>query len=434
MPDLMIPNAILLILLILLAYAWVGYPLILGGLARIARRRPSGSPGSGMPVQARRVSVILAAYNEEDVIRGRLKNLVAAGGASAATTSGFNIHLGLDACTDGTAAIAREFASSHPFVYVHEFIERRGKAAVLKDLARIAGCGEKRSGGPSAARERNEDASHSDFLIFTDANTHFAADAIDRLLGHFDHPEVGGVCGRLVFVKPGGDMAGPVGQAKADEGFYWEWETRLKTAESAVDSCLGANGAIYAIRASLFPSDFPDNAVVDDFVIGMKVREQGFRMVYEPEAVAYEEAAPEVGDEWVRRVRIGAGDFQALVLCRRCLLPRYGLFAWMFWSHKVLRWLTPHMILLVVGLAVGGVWTTEGLEMMLSASVLAAMGLFLGLAAVGRMLRGSRGRVLALFRLCDYFLIMQAAIFAGFLRFCRGGLAGAWTRTARTRL
>ena len=101
------------------------------------------------------------------------------------------------------------------------------------------------------------------------------------------------------------------------------------------------------IRTGLFWAEIPDNTIIDDFVIGMKVREQGYRMVYAPTAVAREELPETLDDEWRRRIRIGAGDYQALVLCRKCLLPRYGKFAWMFWSHKVARWFTPHLLLLL---------------------------------------------------------------------------------------
>src|SRR6185503_6079299 len=111
---------------------------------------------------------------------------------------------------------------------------------------------------------------------------------------------------------------------KTDESVYWKFETWLKTRESELDSCLGANGAIYAIRARLFWASIPPNTIIDDFVIGMKVREQGYRMLYEPRAIALEELPPEVAHEWKRRVRIGAGDYQAIRLCRACLSPSFG--------------------------------------------------------------------------------------------------------------
>jgi cellulose synthase/poly-beta-1,6-N-acetylglucosamine synthase-like glycosyltransferase len=179
-----------------------------------------------------------------------------------------------------------------------------------------------------------------------------------------------------------------------------------------------------------------DQTIVDDFVIGMKVREQKHRMVYQSAAVAREEPPAAVEHEWRRRVRIGAGDFQALGLCRKCLSPAYGVFAWMFFSHKVLRWFTPHMgMFLVLGslfLVVGSYGKGVGIVSLAAPLTFLALCLLSVLcAAVGATLR-SRPRSPSLFRLCDYFLTMQAALLVGSLRACRGNLKGHWDRTPRT--
>ena len=440
---------ILVSLLVILAYAWVGYPALLicvAGRARgknfaadcerteggkqidiscrtpwLALRSAATAGRSGVGCESGiEAAILLAAYNEEASILARLENIVECGetgkrqevsGRNAGVYGlPFSIHLGIDACTDRTAEIAKQFAEAHSNIHVHEFKQRRGKIAVLKDLVKSVEGGKwKVDGGRQKTEDRGQRTADgevgvegravnvesekaschvprstsyvpqsfpSHILIFTDANTTFRPDALAKMLAHFDDREVGGVCGRLVFV------------GEEDEGVYWRWETRLKEAESRLDSCLGANGAIYAIRADLFPRDLPVNTIVDDFVIGMKVREQGFRMVYEPDAVA-EEDLPETASEWARRVRIGAGDFQALTLCWRCLLPSYGIFAWTFWSHKVLRWLTPHMMLATVAVSVAGVLRSPlGCSVwILSIAVLSATALFSVCAALGRVVR-----------------------------------------------
>ena len=133
---------------------------------------------------------------------------------------------------------------------------------------------------------------------------------------------------------------------KTEENFYWRLENQLKEWESRLDSCLGVNGGIFAARKSaLF--EFSDNTVVEDFVIGMRVRERDYRVKYIGDAVGYEESPSAVSHEFKRRVRIGAGDYQALSLCWKCLLPRYGWFAFCFWSHKLFRWLTPFCLALI---------------------------------------------------------------------------------------
>jgi cellulose synthase/poly-beta-1,6-N-acetylglucosamine synthase-like glycosyltransferase len=240
------------------------------------------------------------------------------------------------------------------------------------------------------------------------------------LCRHFTDPSVGGVCGKLSFVTPPG--------VKTEEDAYWRFENWLKSRESAVDSCLGANGAIYAIRRELFWRNIPSNTIIDDFVIGMKVREQNFRVIYEPAAEASEELPPSVSDEWRRRVRIGTGNFQALQLCRACLYPSFGSFAWMFWSHKVLRWFTPHLMAAGCALAAVSFLRSGSIP---AATVIAANAAIALAAWLGRMAEDSRHPVLRFSRGIAYFMTMQFAIFAGFCRYFQGNLEGRWERTSR---
>ena len=297
-------------------------------------------------------------------------------------------------------------------IRILDFPVRRGKAATLKALV--------------AAVAAEPDP--PDVLVFSDANTLFEPEAMERLLAPFADPRVGGVCGRLI-------LTDPAGRAQAETG-YWAWENRLKERESRLDSCLGANGAIYAVRRELFWRALPDNAIVDDFVIGMKVRAAGWRMLYEPAAVA-REPAPAPDSEWARRVRIGMGDWQALGLCAECLRPRHGLWAGMFLSHKVLRWLTPHAgLLLLIG--AGGLYADWlGREprsafdpaLWLAAGIVGAVGAGLVCAVLSARPTASR-----FVRKIGHFTRMQMALFVGFLRFVFGSrkrLRGSWARTPR---
>jgi cellulose synthase/poly-beta-1,6-N-acetylglucosamine synthase-like glycosyltransferase len=372
--------------------------------------------------------VLFSAHNEAAVIRQRLENL----DGVDYPRDRMRVLVGIDGGEDKTAEIARRWSETHSYVRVHVSDHNQGKASMLKRLV------------------AQVEPGTAGVLVFTDANTMFAPEALRVLAARFADPKVGGVCGRLVFAgqashPPASPSLHPPSSAprQTDEPVYWDIETRMKMAESGLDSCLGANGAIYAIRAGLFPSDFADNTIVDDFVIGMKVREQGYRMVYETGAIAYEEAPGAVTEEWRRRVRIGAGAYQALVTCRRCLLPRYGVFAWMFWSHKVLRWFTPHLLvgwLTLYGLWLLGVGGSGGETWPIRCgSPFSAGSLALGLPVVIACLAGGIGWLVGTsgwrwavpFRLANYFLVMQAALLVGFVRFCRGDLSGSWRRTAR---
>ncbi|MDA0577556.1 MAG: glycosyltransferase [Verrucomicrobia bacterium] len=387
----------------LCVYAWLVFPLLLRRAARNARPWRTDN-GNG---RAATVGVVLSAHNEAAHIADRIHNLV----AESPSDRPYEVHIGVDASTDDTARAAQRAAAGRTQVQVHVFAERRGKVAVIKDL--VARC-------------------RADILIFTDANTYFAPGAVTALLAPLADPAVGGVCGRLALVEalPAGGLVRAQTDAHTDEGFYWRWETSLKTQESALDSCLGANGAIFAMRRELFWNALPGNTMVDDFVIGMKVREQGARVVYEPEAVAVEEL-PHLSHEWGRRVRIGAGDYQALTLCRRCLLPRYGWFAWCFWSHKVLRWFTPHAVLLMAICAVAALVIGSPCARQLGAVCLAGFGLIAVLALLGAVAGNAPRGWARLPALCLHFVSMQAALFAGFLRYVTGNLTGHWTRTPR---
>jgi len=396
--------SMMLVTAAMLAYAWIAYPLLL--LAGRRGRAITGSPATHTPP----LVLLLSAFNEADVIADRVANLIATDYPDGL----LRVLIGTDGCTDDTAACARKAAAAAPWIEVVAFERNRGKVAVLRDLV--------------ASARRHDDCPQGTLFVFTDANTRFRPDALRLLARHFDNPAVGGVCGRLVFTGSGSDA----------EHTYWNLENVLKARESALDSCLGANGAIYALRPVCFWQEIPPSTIVDDFVIGMKVREAGLRMLYEPDAVA-EEDVPAVRDEWRRRVRIGSGDYQAARLCRACLHPRYGRFAWCFWSHKILRWFTPHLALVMLAAAVlslaFGPRPAACPPLVLAAQAVCTGGLLLLAAALaGRLSRRPAwgGPAWQLCRGVDHFVTMQAALLAGFIRYCRGNLSGSWARTPRT--
>lgn len=377
-----------------LLYSWIFFPAL---LAFVRGRRPGPAAESVPPPT---LAIAVSAYQEENCIADRIRNIQ----GLDYPPENWVAWVGVDGSKDRTGEEAAAAAAGCDSIRVHDFPMNRGKVAVLKDLVARA-----RAATPAP-----------DILVFTDANTNFAPDALRHLCAPFSDPAVGGVCGRLSFIKPDG--------SETEENVYWRIENWLKAKESEIDSCLGANGAIYAIRSSLFWSEIPSNTIIDDFVIGMKVRESNFRMVYEPAAVATETLPFTITDEWKRRVRIGAGDFQALRLCGSCLGPSFGAFAWLFWSHKVLRWFTPHLALAGFLLALAGTLVWQSSTAIL---FLAAYGLF-GIAALLGGRRSSRGGPAAqALRGLHYLAVMNAAVFAGFMRFCRGNLEGRWQRTER---
>ncbi len=432
MPMALALNIILLTHVVLLGYTWGGYHILLALLAKYSNRFGAGVPSSScrsrLSPQAEpqaanfsecaslpQINIIIAAFNEESVIANRIKNLQNIDYPPDKTT----IYIGCDGCTDATVSTAQKTATDDPRFHIIEYKQNCGKVSVLCNLV-------------SKATTNHNTAESGSLLVFSDANTMFAPNAIKKLTQHFVDKNIGGVCGRLAFIKKESNAENP-----AEEGAYWKLETKLKTWESALDSCLGANGAIYAIRPELFWNEIPENTIVDDLVIGMKVREQGFKMIYDPTAIATE-ILPEVGDEWIRRVRIGTGDYQAAVLCKTALHPRFGWFAWAFWSHKIMRWLTPHMTITTI--IISYILTATSLisksftpMALLSYAVAAGLTALLAAGHIGRMLRkqNKKGITAKVCAACDHFITMHAALFIGFIRFCNGNMSGSWKRTPR---
>ncbi len=375
-------------------YAYVVYPAVLFVLAALVQtgrdvyylwhRRERRTHVRSLPP----VSVVIAACNEADVIAATLERLL----SSDYPSEKLQIIVGSDGSSDTTAEVAGCYASRG--VQVLQFMERRGKLAVLNDCVAAA---------------------TGDVLVLTDANTAVEPDALRKLVRHFDQPRIGAVCGELRLTTAEGKPR--------DEGVYWRYEMMLKILENRLNAVLGANGAIYAVRRELWP--MPERELItEDFVIPMKIRAEGWHVVYDPEAMATEEAPASPADEFRRRRRIGAGNWQALWECRRVLLPWKGFIAFSFWSHKVLRWLTPFC--LPMGLAANlflvGVpfWR----------SVLAVQFAFYSAAAVGNVLRRLRLPAGPL-RLPGYFVTINTALGVGMVRGALGLQRAAWQRTAR---
>jgi cellulose synthase/poly-beta-1,6-N-acetylglucosamine synthase-like glycosyltransferase len=277
---------------------------------------------------------------------------------------------------------------------VFHFSERRGKLAVLCDLA---------------------DKTSAEVLVLTDANTMLERTAVRNLVRHFTDPRVGAVSGEEIRVAVPGAETGA-------EALYWRYESAVKILESRLNCSLGGNGAALAVRKSLFNPR--QDLIVEDFQIPLEIRFQGHRVVYDPEAIAVEEIAPTLSAQFGRRVRIGAGNYQTLFRHLDYLNPRHGFLAFSFFSHRVLRWLTP--MLLSVELACSLLLATRPSFAFLAA----AQVFFYLLAAVGYWLKANDKPL----RLCSgpfHFCSMNLALLLGLLRFMKGQQALAWKPTPR---
>jgi cellulose synthase/poly-beta-1,6-N-acetylglucosamine synthase-like glycosyltransferase len=370
-------------------YTYLGYPLFLWILARGSRPRPQAAPGQDSELPS--VSLLIAAYNEEAEIERRLQNAL----AIDYPRDRFEIVIGSDGSSDATAGIVKSYADQG--VRLLDYKERRGKASILNSAIPQL-CGE--------------------IVLLSDANTDYDPQAARRLVRWFQDPRVGAVCGRLILTDPQ--------TGRNADSLYWIYETFLKRCENRLDALLGANGAIYAIRRQQF-APIPIDTIIDDFVIPLlaKIR-TGCSILYDEEALAYEETPADIRAEFHRRSRIGAGGFQSLGLLWPLINPFRGWIALTFLSHKILRWLCPFFLL---GMLISNAALALSVGSLYQYALLGQVS-FYAIAFLAGCAPPGPGFLKPL-RLTTMFANMNIAIFIGFWRWLRGSQSVTWRRTAR---
>ncbi|HYV36022.1 MAG TPA: glycosyltransferase family 2 protein [Gemmataceae bacterium] len=286
-------------------YAYVGYAVILAIVAKLRRREPRRVAG-----HTASVSFVLCGHNEEERIGDRIAELTA-----MLTASGIEgeVIVVSDGSTDHTASIARQVAGAN--VHVIELPHREGKAAALS-----AGCAE----------------AQNEILIFADCRQRWDSAAVRMLLENFADPTIGAVSGDLVLEWAPGVMAAM--------GFYWRYEKWLRKKESQLHSTVGVTGAICAVRRSLFPG-VPAGMILDDVYWPLYLTVQGQRVVHDKRAIAYDKLPERTSDEFRRKVRTLAGNFQLAVRLPQALLPWRNPVWLQFVSHKLLRLVVPWALL-----------------------------------------------------------------------------------------
>ncbi|MBD3390547.1 MAG: glycosyltransferase [Chitinivibrionales bacterium] len=365
-------------------YSYAIYPTLLVFLSTFFGRPARKSPDS-IP----RIAVIVPAFNEERVIRRKIENVL----ALDYPPDRLSLWVGSDQSSDGTDSIVKSFAD--PRVHLWVAPERGGKTAILNRLV------------PRVDAE---------VVLLTDANTLHRPSSLRLLVRSFADGAVGAVAGHVEHQAPGSEI-------KAEETVYRSFETWQKSMESVLHSSISAFGGFYAVRKELF-RPIPDNAYSnDDVLIPMNVIRQQRRVIFDPEAIAEEDLSENATLEFRRRIRIGAGNFQAFFWLLDFLNPLRGWPAFCYVSHKVSRWFSPLFIL--------GAY--------LSCGVLAFMAPFfvyralfgLGAAMLVAALSYKLLRLSA-FRPMFYFFSMNAALFLGLFRYLGGIKSAAWTRTERS--
>ncbi len=364
-----------------LVYVYVGFPLLIVLRGKLHRR-----PYRTAPIEPT-VSVVIAAYNEADVIEDKVRNAL----TLDYPQDRLEIVIASDGSDDGTDEIVRRCAE--------------GRVRLLA-LGRV---------GKAAALNAAVDASSGDVLVFTDANAIFSEGAIRELVAPLADPSVGGVAGNQVYVKPQAGDSSVVGEQS-----YWNLDRTLKQAGSDAGSVTGATGAIYAIRRQLFRPVRAD--VNDDLLTSLRVIAQGYRLVFAPAAVAYEHVVETAGQTFSRRVRVMARGLRCVVVMRELLDPRrYGFFSLQLLSHKLLMRTAVIPLVLLAG------WTALlwNHGWFYRAALVAQFAFYL-LGGLGILFASTRVAKLKLFAFPAYFCLVNAASAKAIWQLFRGDKLERW--------
>ena len=296
--------------LAVIVYSYLGYPVILSLWASLKGKPVLKSTKKIAPS----VTVVIAAWNEEARIQARVRNVL----DQDYPHSNLDVLVVSDGSTDGTAAAVFSMGSDR--VTVLSLEDRKGKAVAINH-------------GVAAAR--------GEIIVFADARQRFSSTTVRELVGNFADPSVGAVTGDLILE----DIGQHAGRSHA-AGMYWKIEKWIRRNEGAIDSVAGVTGAVYAIRRRLY-SILPPNTVLDDLLVPMRIAMNGYRVVFEPGALAFDSVAGDYRVEFARKVRTLAGNYQAMSLCPGLLLPWRNRLFFQFWSHKVTRLMAPFCLVLL---------------------------------------------------------------------------------------
>ena len=383
----------LIISCLLVFYNYIGYILPVYLWNRLRNPRTPAFPQR--PEDWPTVSFIVAAYNEKDCIREKILNSLDQDYPADKLEFIF--------ITDGSTDTTPQITASFPRILALHDPERKGK---------------------SAAINRAVNAAHNEILLFSDANTILNREATRHIARHYLDPKVGGIAGekKVLSTTP---HAREVGEG---EGLYWKYESFLKQQDSAFYSVVGAAGELFSLRTNLY-EPLPHHIILDDFVLSLRVAQQGFRVRYEPDAFAMELPSLSIADEQKRKVRIAAGGFQAIGLLTPLLaFWRYPRLTYLYVSHRVLRWALSPLCLILAWISNAILFA--GTRSLTYGLLLAAQTALYGTAALAAIFPALKKKS-RLIKLGSYFVFMNASVILGFFRFLRGRQAATWEKARR---
>ena len=388
----MIWEIILWVSVVAIIQSYVFYPLIISLLSQFRKENDRILTSTdGLPF----ASIIMAVHNEEKVISEKIQSIYNTG----YPRDRFELLVGSDGSSDKTNEILEEFSKGHESFHFIAFSKRRGKPAVINEL-----------------RER----ARGEILIMTDAQVLFTPDTIFELVKHYRNEQIGLVGANILNTRI--DKSG----ISYQEWSFMSREIRLKYLEGkAWGTMIGAYGACYSIRNEYY-TRVPEGYSVDDFYITMKVLERKKKCILEMKAIGYENVPNRLSEEFRRKIRIAAGNFQNLKTFYKLLWPPYTGVAFSFFSHKVLRWLGPFFLMFLFVSNIILAFPHPFYRILLI-----VQGLLIISPFIDFLLR-KIGLHIVILRFITHFYSMNLALLAGFLKFIKGTETNVWQPTRRT--
>lgn len=371
-------------------HSYVLYPFMLWIISSFYKQNET-SPDFDLPF----ISIIVSAYNEDKVILNRIENI-------AIQNYDFNkleLIVGSDCSSDRTNEILSSLSEKYSWLSLYLFDERRGKAAVLNNLVKKA---------------------NGSIVIFSDANTEFEKNAVINLIKEFGNKNIGGVSGKLELVEPLANF-----EKSSQEKKYWEYEVLLKRMEGKIGILIGANGGIFAIRKELFDSIPIDKAVTDDLFITLSILKKKYKFIYTFKAVAKEDTARDLKTEFNRKIRFASTNFQTLNFFKDLLINRNLMLMFSIWSHKIVRWLTPFLLILILFLSIILFNYNEIYQLAFYVQLILYSIAFIGY--LGSLINIKLPVATIIF----YFLYSNLAIIIGFYKYINKSHSGIWNPTGR---
>src|SRR5690606_20709146 len=298
----------------IIVYTFIGYGIILFCLVKIKKfLKRNVILKNQLTVPLPSCAVLIAAYNEEAFIKQKILNTLMLNYPANL----LKIYIVADGSTDQTVQIIEDY----PQVSLLFHHSRMGKVhAINRAMSFI----------------------ESEIIVFTDANTFLNKDALVNICKNYADKNVGGVAGeKRIFMDAEADAS------TAGENMYWKYESKLKEWDSELNTTIGAAGELFSIRRDLY-QPVPEQTILDDFIISMKIAIQGFKVVYEPKAYAIETSSSSINEELKRKIRIAAGGIQSIIALKGLLNPaKQNLLTFQYISHRFLRWsITPFSLVM----------------------------------------------------------------------------------------